>query len=300
MAVNDAHELYRTDRDSYLAAFWKLEDGYEWSEDELGLVDGLTLWIDAEVEGLAQGVAMGYLAGRLEAWRPELAEYRISTILRDFIEEEIAEKFGEGWDAAAWSRIMYCVFDFQGDLERFVFDSGRLNERLRSISDVVAKRVFSEPLGEETLSLWQNVHRYGMALCLYVTWLSVMDELGVPEHERWTENVEARPISDTLVSLDLPIEINGCEFGREDLIGGYEIESKGRLGGRYSMRFRAIGDMAEIVAIVTEGRVWTRTLDVPLPRHVDVLRKLGFSQMAFPNGKRYELRTWPGVRRIKE
>jgi len=31
-----------------------------------------------------------------------------------------------------------------------------------------------------------------------------------------------------------------------------------------------------------------------------VFRQLGFKKMTYPNGKRYELRTWPGVRRIRE
>jgi hypothetical protein len=40
---------------------------------------------------------------------------------------------------------------------------------------------------------------------------------------------------------------------------------------------------------------------VPIEKHVDVFRELGFTEMVFPSGKRYEIRTWPpGVRRIRD
>jgi hypothetical protein len=41
-------------------------------------------------------------------------------------------------------------------------------------------------------------------------------------------------------------------------------------------------------------------MKVPIERHVDVLRTLGFQQMVWPDGKRYEIRTWPGVRRVRD
>jgi hypothetical protein len=43
-----------------------------------------------------------------------------------------------------------------------------------------------------------------------------------------------------------------------------------------------------------------RKENVPTQRHVEVLRQLGFREMIWPNGKHYEIRGWPGVRRIKD
>jgi hypothetical protein len=306
METRFAHELYATDRDAYLAAFWALESNYQWSEAELDLVNALAFFLGSEdVEGLPDVVAMGYLSGLLEAWRSELAECRITTIWRDYLESDIARKFNKDWDIPAWSRIIYSVMEFRSELEHYAYDSPRLFDRLRVIADSVGERVFTsvevdKKSFKEWQKSWREFHCCGVALCLYTAWLNLMDDLGVPEHERWTENFRARPISDALVSLDFPIDAGSCELDREDLIGGYEIRSRNRRGTQHKTRFRAIGDTAEIVGIVVESRRSTKIIDVPEASHVDVLRKLGFSEMVFPNRKRYEIRTWPGIRRIKD
>jgi hypothetical protein len=252
-------------------------------------------------EGVNETVALGFLAGQLEEWRrEELAEHRISTIWREEMEAEMAMRFDDEWDAEAWARIVFSVTHFASSLEEFCFDRERLDERLAFLCDATTEDLFDDRLPDEMRRGLRTLFRFGVGLFLFVLWSSLMDDLNVPEHERWTDNFLVRPISDELISLDFPVRIRGCEVVREDLVGGYEIRSRGRLGARHWMRFRALGDVAEIVAIVTEGRLGTRAVRVPEPRHVDVLRELGFRYMTWPDGSRYELRTWPGIKRSKD
>jgi hypothetical protein len=82
--------------------------------------------------------------------------------------------------------------------------------------------------------------------------------------------------------------------------GTYDIQSRGRLGGHHGTLFRARGNTAEIVGIGKIGLAGKRLVDVPIEKHVDVFRELGFAEMVFPSGKRYEIRTWPGIRRIRD
>ncbi len=293
-------ELYRRDRGEYLDAFWELEDGYKWSQPELDLVNAVGFWLgEDKVAGLPQIVGMGYLAGRMEAWRESLAEHRLSTLSAGVMEEEIAEHFGPKWDQS-WPRIVSCIIDFRTKLEEFAFDQERLNERLAFLCDAACDLAFKGVLTDEQRVQWREFHRHGTATALYARWWEVMDELGVPEDERWTDELYARPTSDSLVNLELPTEINGCELSREDLVGGYDIRSKGPFGGGHWVRFRALGDTAEFILIVKEGRLGAQRMKAPIERHVDVLRTLGFQQMVWPDGKRYEIRTWPGVRRVRD
>lgn len=303
MLEESAAELYRRDRQAYLDAFWSLEQERtdNWDEDELALVNGLAYWLGQdEIDGLPEIVAMGFLAGTLEHWRDEIVEHRFTTIWRSMVEAEIGERFSDDWDRDWWSRTVSCIVGFNDDLERYAFDAEHLDERLQFLCDAVGEKVFQGGLSPENREGWHGFHRFGCALALYVVWLQQMEALGVPEGERWTDELYARPESDPLTELDLPLAINGCELKREDIVGGYEIRSTGPLGGGHWMRFRAFGDMAEIVVIMKEGKLGVRQMDVPVERHVDVFRQLGFTEMRYPNGKRYELRNWPGVKRIRD
>lgn len=299
MAERYASALYQRDPAAYLSAFWELDDAYGWTETELDLVQGVGHFLSQDAyEGTNEIVAMGFLAGHLEEWLlEELAEHRISTIWRDEIEADMAIRFDEEWDAPNWARVMFCVIHFENMLEEFCFDREHLEERLAFLSDAAVENIIEGDLAE-LLPAWRSFHRSGTGCSLFVRWSSLMDELNVPEHERWTENALVRPISDTLVSLDFPMRIKGCDVLREDFVGGYEIRSRGILGGGHWMRFRALGDTAAIVVSMNEGRLGTRPARVPEPRHVDVLRELGFQRMIWPDGSRYELRFWPGVRRL--
>ena len=122
-------------------------------------------------------------------------------------------------------------------LEDYCFDRDRLGDRLAHLCHAVANEIFGEGVPDEAAHSLRTFHRSGTALYLYTRWLLLMDELNVPEHERWTDNALARPISDTLMALDFPMDVRGCEVLRDDYVGGYEIRSKGRLGGVHWMRF---------------------------------------------------------------
>lgn len=104
---------------------------------------------------------------------------------------------------------------------------------------------------------------------------------------------------DALRGAELPALVSGCQL-LHGQAGTYDIQSRGRLGGQHGTLFRAQGDTAEIVGIGKVGWTGYSPLDVPIEKHVDVFRELGFTEMVFPNGKRYEIRTWPGVRRIRD
>ncbi len=104
---------------------------------------------------------------------------------------------------------------------------------------------------------------------------------------------------DRLRGAELPTVVAGCDL-LEGMAGTYDIQSRGRLGGQHGTLFRAQGDTAEIVGIGKIGWIGMRHLNVPIEKHVDAFRELGFTEMVFPSGKRYEIRGWPGVRRIRD
>jgi hypothetical protein len=112
-----------------------------------------------------------------------------------------------------------------------------------------------------------------------------------------------------LEDVELPLSIAGCQVieqpgnkeGGRPFGAVYDIQSRGPFGGEHGTLFRAEGDVAEIIGIAKIGRlVGRQRLSVPTEKHVQVLRELGFREMVFPDGKRYEIRNWPGVRRIRE
>jgi hypothetical protein len=294
--------LYRGDPQAYFAAYIELDERREWSQWELDLVNGVGYWLGQDKnEAIPHMVAAGYGAGQMERWREDkLAEHRLTTIWREGMEAEIAERFPESWDRETWARIVYAVTGFNSDLDDFCFDAERLDERLGFLSQTLADHIFEGGLTADIQPFWFTIFRHGAALALYVRWLELMDELNVPEHERSTDNLRARPVSDPLVTLDLPRSVGGCELSRADIVGGYDLRSKGSLGSGHWTRFRALGDTAEIVLITKEGWTGMRKENVPTQRHVEVLRQLGFREMIWPNGKHYEIRGWPGVRRIKD
>jgi hypothetical protein len=101
---------------------------------------------------------------------------------------------------------------------------------------------------------------------------------------------------DRLRELELPAQLAGCRL-IEGAARTYDLQSRGPLGGRHGTLFRADGDIATLVGIGKIGWLGRRHVNVPIERHVDAFRELGFVEMVLPNGKRYEIRSgWPGVR----
>lgn len=70
---------------------------------------------------------------------------------------------------------------------------------------------------------------------------------------------------------------------------------------REQTMFVPVGTEANIVSIGVVGlRDRARFPKTPASSHVEVLRRLGFRTMRYPDGRRYEIRGgWPGVRRLR-
>lgn len=176
-----------------------------------------------------------------------------------------------------------------------------LDARLDAGFDFLVVPHFEAPPSDEVLYAFRATYDLGIGLRLYFLWCARMDELGIDQLARWADLELATELmgGDRLEGLEFPFRIHGCGVDLTDTLG-YEIRSSGPLGGEHVTRFLPEGDEASIVSAEKVGRIaGARSVDVPLPRHVEVLREFGFTRMRFPNGKRYELRTWPGVRRIE-
>ena len=111
-----------------------------------------------------------------------------------------------------------------------------------------------------------------------------------------------------LEQTDFPVSIAGCqvlrlpgnEKGGRPLGAVYDIRSGGLLGAQHGTLFRAAGDVAEIMSIAKSGPfVAYQYQSAPIDEHVQALRDLGFNEMILPDGRPYEIRTWPGARRIQ-
>jgi hypothetical protein len=297
-----ADQLFRTEPQAYYAAYLELDESAQWSEWELDFVNAIGAWLGrGENEAAPHMVAAGYRAGQMERWRDDrLAEHRLTAIWRDAMEAELAEGFPEGAGRDEWVRFIHAIASFNASLDDFCFDREHLDKRLGFLCQTLADRVFEGGLTAELKPFWFTVFRHGTALDLYLRWVELMDERNVPEVDRWTDELYARPASDPLVGMDLPSSVAGCELSLAEVVGGYDIRSTGGRGSEHWTRFRALGQTAEIILITEQGWTGLREVNVPTERHVEVLRQLGFREMSWPDGKRYEIRGWPGVRRIKE
>lgn len=182
-------------------------------------------------------------------------------------------------------------------------DDDSLSERLDLLWKEVVLRntTFESPPSEQTLLGLRSFYNKGIALYLFLQWWQALDERGVPYSERWSDIALASIADDRLAGLEFPATIRGCTLDETDTLG-YEIRSHGRLGGYHVTTFLVEGDLVKILHSVTSGPLGTRSVKVPEPRHVDVLRDLGFQEATFPNGKPYRLSSWgglSGIRRIK-
>ncbi len=93
----------------------------------------------------------------------------------------------------------------------------------------------------------------------------------------------------TLQTAKMPIHISGCALINGQG-GAYDLQSRGPLGGKYGTLFHARGDIVEIVGTGKFRLRGYQRFDVPIDQHVKALRDLGFHEVVFPNGRRYQLR----------
>jgi hypothetical protein len=290
--------VFELDPGQYIAAYHRFDDeGHQWSQWELDLVNGVAFWLGKdEVEGLPHVVAAGFLFALFEVWQP-FDELRFETLGRASLEAEIAETFGPGW-GDEWPSVIYGVLHCESKIDELAADPGLVDERLPHAFEAIVAPLFEGGMRDENRDAWFGFFRFGVAAGLYFAWERRMDQRGVPTEERFRDWVFVEPANDRLAGLDLPAVVRGCELRRHPLTG-YELVSTGPLGGGHMTSFRSDGDLAVIFAVGKEGKLGNRRLKVPTERHVDALRELGFKEVRFPNGKLYELRTWPGLRRIE-
>jgi hypothetical protein len=167
----------------------------------------------------------------------------------------------------------------------------------------VIEKLDTPPTSEEELNV-RSVFDLGIAQHLYWLWWTNMDELGISQDERWADLEVASELhgGDPVAGLSLPVEVRGCVVDFTDTLG-YEIRSEGRVGSRDVSVFIAKGEEAQILSSVKTGWTGSRKVNLPNPRHIEVLRELGFHRARFPNGKEYRLSSLGGlggIRRIKD
>jgi hypothetical protein len=298
MRSESASTTFERDRSGYIAEFHRFDaEGHQWSQWELDLVNGVGFWIGRDqTEAVPDVVAAGFVFALFEEWQP-LDELRFETLGRASMEAEIAETFGPDW-GEEWPSIIYGVRECHNKIEELAADAGLVTERMPFTFEKAILPLFEGGIPEKYREICFGFFKFGVAAGLYFLWQERVAELGVlPEQQfRNWEFVESE--DDRLADLDLPTVVHGCELRRHPLTG-YELRSTGSLGGGHITAFRAEGDLAAIFAITKRGALGERAQKVPTVRHVDALRDLGFKEMRFPSGKRYELRTWPGVRRVE-
>jgi hypothetical protein len=158
--------------------------------------------------------------------------------------------------------------------------------------------LFEGGVRAENKDAWFGFFKFGVAAGLYLLWQERMGELGIPPEEHFRDWDFVQREDDWLAELELPTVVLDCELRRYALTG-YELISTGRLGGENRTSFSCQGELAVIFAMIKAGKLGERSVKVPAPRHVDALRKLGFTEMLWPNGKRYRLSSWGGLSGIR-
>jgi hypothetical protein len=98
-------------------------------------------------------------------------------------------------------------------------------------------------------------------------------------------------------SPTFPVDVAGCQVYRNeeahDPHNLFGISSFGRFGGHHVTVFSVDGDAADIQLISKHGRYRTKHPKEPLEKHVQALRALGFTELAEPGGRRYDITEWP-------
>jgi hypothetical protein len=189
------------------------------------------------------------------------------------------------------------VLECHNRIEAQAEDSGLLDVRMPFTFERVVVPLFQGTMRADNREAWLGFFRFGVGAGLYSLWQDRMAELGVAAEQQYRDWVVVESENDRLSELELPVVIHGCELRRHPLTG-YELRSKGPLGGGNVTSFHSEGPLADIFGVAKAGKLGTRPVKVPIERHVQALRELGFTEVRFPNGKHYELRAWPGLKRI--
>jgi len=296
--------VYEADPNQYVADFEKYLQSWEGSDEERDLASWITIAaVGEDAPDVFRFVALGYITATWESWTDDIGDRRLGLFEnmrrksdRDCAERGIPEEL---YDVIYGTNVISVqLSDFAGAGD----DS--LSDRLDLLWEQVVLRntEFESPPSEETLVGLHSFYNKGIGLYLFLQWWQALDEREIPYSERWSDIGLAPLYDDPLAGLEFPLTIRGCTLDETDTLG-YEIRSPGKLGGYHLTTFIAEGEVANLLRFVTSGRLGTRTVKVPEPSHVDVLRELGFQEAIFPNGQRYRLSSWSGlsgIRRIKD
>lgn len=304
MALTQQATLFEHDPEAYWVALDAYINGWEGDEEERNA----TYWLAHAVnpiddDSIFRIVALGYIVGSYESWSRSGLSERIGLFanLREKEERELAET---GIEGGAFNLVYGCRIFSARIADLAVEDDSTQGQRLDlAFQRLVIEKFETSPSAEE-IPMLRSVFDLGVAQRLYWLWQVNMDELGLDEDERWADlEFASEPYGgDRLAELEVPLEIRGCVVDLTDTLG-YEIRSERRMGGHDVSVFLAHGDRAEIITSAKTGRSGSRKVKTPHPRHIDVLRDLGYTTATFPNGEEYRLSSWgglSGVRRVKE
>jgi hypothetical protein len=293
---------WANDPQVYVSGFDAYLDAYVSTEEEADAVGWLSRSLTGpdEDDGVFRLIGLGYIVGSYEDWSEDALSESVGLFsnFRQKMEREYEANgvHPDAYDLVYGSNILsirISEFAVEGD--------DTLLTRVDAGFERHAAPLLVGPLSDDELLAYRTMYDLGIGLRLFFLWSARMDELGFDAESRWADLEIASELvgGDRLTEAEFPLRINGCVVDLADTLG-YEIRSDGPAGGQHVTRFLAEGEEANILSAQKSGRLLgSREVDVPLPRHVDVLRAFGFTLMSFPNGKRYELRNWPGVRRIE-
>lgn len=298
----DPRPVYERDPEQYLAEFQDYLSSWESTE----LEGELTAWAARSISGdddhdVFRMVALGYVAASWERWSEEIGDEALGLFgnTRRKQEREYSARgipnsmFGAIYGSSIMrTRLADCARP----------DDGTLEHRLALIFERVLVPLFEVRPSDTELVGVRATFDLGVGLHLFLRWQRKMDERGVDDAERWADLELANLHGDRVGQLELPMTIHGCVLDEADMFG-YEIRSEGKWGVYHATTFLSEGSVANITQTLTSGRLGTREVKKPEPRHIDVLRDLGFEEAIFPDARRYRLSSFgglSGIRRVKQ
>lgn len=296
------HDEWTRDPDAYVQGVVAFADTFEAREDEANAIGWLAQSVtgDTDDDLVVRLVGLGYIAAAFEDWNEDALSEPIGLTANFRAKNERAWK-AKGLHPEVYD-LVWASNIFRTRIAKSVTEGDSTqDERLATAFGALVVPMFDERPVDANLRNMRVTFNLGIGLRLAFLWSARMDGLGFGDEERWADLEVASDLmgGDRLEGLALPISIHGCLLTLADGFG-YEIRSEGPFGGQHITSFLAAGAEADITSIIKTGRVGgTRPMRNPLPRHVDVLRDLGFQTACFPSGQRYVLSSHEGLSGIR-
>jgi hypothetical protein len=291
--------IFERDPVEYVEAFGAFYPSCDVTDKEAAALDWPVHVCGGRSEDLHAVCAAGYVAGKWERWAEDLTDPELGLFEQHHRNEY--ERYAEdGLPAEVWE-VVYVANLIRVQLEKFAADDGLL-ARLDHIYDHGVIPMYANPPTGEMRERVRLFFDQGVGVALALTRRAQFAARGVGAEPFAGEMSFPQLEPDSLDDAELPVAVRDCVLSRHDMLG-YVLRYDGPMKGVHEMAFRAEGGTATIISMKKEGRLGAREQDVPLPRHVDALRALGFEEMVWPNGKRYRLASWGGlggVRRVKD